>query len=248
MRRRLENSPAWEEALIQPSQDRKISVIIPVLNEAATLEKTLTPLQEAANVEVIVVDGGSLDGTRNLAESLGAKVFETSVGRARQMNVGAAAATGEILLFLHADTTLPQGFEAMVRQLLLKPGVIAGAFALQIKADLRGLRLIETMVNWRSRFLQTPYGDQAIFLSAKAFQALGGFQEIPLMEDFELVQRLKGIGKIAIAPAFAVTSGRRWQKFGVVKTTLINQLIILAYFLGVSPTRLARWYSGSKGK
>ena len=246
----------WEETLIRPSVrpsvrpslDRKISIIIPVLNEAAIIEATLTPLQGGLNLEVIVVDGGSLDRTRALAESLGARVFEAPAGRAHQMNVGAAAATGEILLFLHADTALPQGFETLARQVLLRPGVIAGAFALQINADLRGLRLIETLVNWRSRFLQTPYGDQAIFLPAKVFKQLGGFQEIPLMEDFEFVQRLKRIGRIAIAPASVITSGRRWQKIGVLRTTLINQLIVLAYFLGVSPNRLARWYSVVKRK
>ena len=236
------------ESFIQPGLDRGISIIIPVLNEAATIEATLSPLQGATNIEVIVVDGGSLDRTPELAESLGAKVYDSSAGRACQMNFGAAAATGEILLFLHADTALPQGFEAMVRQLLLRPGVIAGAFALQINADLRGLRLIENIANLRSRFLQTPYGDQAIFLPASVFHRLGGFQEIPLMEDFEFVQRLKRMGRIAIAPASVITSGRRWQKIGVLKTTLINQLIVLAYFLGVSPTRLARWYAGSKGK
>ena len=238
----------WEKTLIQPSLNREISVIIPVLNEAATIGTTLTPLKDAANIEVIVVDGGSLDCTRDLAESLGAKVFEAPAGRARQMNAGAAAATGEILLFLHADTVLPQGFEVMVHQALLKPGVIAGAFALRINTNLRGLRLIETMTNWRSRFLQMPYGDQAIFLPAKVFRRLGGFQQIPLMEDFEFVQRLKRKGRIAIVPASVITSGRRWQKIGVLKTTLINQLIILAYFLGVPPTQLAHWYSSSKGK
>ena len=168
-----------EESPIQPRSNPKISVIIPVLNEAAAIGATLTPLQWAANVEVIVVDGGSVDCTRDLAASLGLKFIEASVGRAHQMNVGAAAAAGDVLLFLHADTALPHGFESTVRRLLRQPEVIAGAFALQINAELRGLRLIETMTNWRSRFLQTPYGDQAIFLPAPVFRRIGGFQEMP---------------------------------------------------------------------
>ncbi|MDJ0707571.1 MAG: TIGR04283 family arsenosugar biosynthesis glycosyltransferase [Leptolyngbyaceae cyanobacterium MO_188.B28] len=244
----MDKSLIGEASPIQSRSNDKISIIIPVLNEVASVKATLSPLQWAANVELIVVDGGSVDGTPDLAASLGAQVIKAAVGRAHQMNVGAAAATGDILLFLHADTMLPQGFETMVRGLLRQTEVIAGAFALGINAELQGLRLIETMVNWRSRFLQTPYGDQAIFLTAPVFREMGGFQEMPLMEDFELVQRLKRRGKIAIAPAAVLTSGRRWEKIGVLKTTLINQFIVLAYYLGVSPTRLARWYAAAKGK
>jgi rSAM/selenodomain-associated transferase 2 len=158
------------------------------------------------------------------------------------MNAGAAVSTGEILLFLHADTHLPTEFETLVRQALQNAGTVAGAFELRIDAQLRGLRLVERMVNVRSRFLSMPYGDQAIFLKATVFHEIGGFPDLPIMEDFELMLRLKRLGRITIVPAPVLTSGRRWQKLGVVKTTLINQLIIAGYFLGIPPAQLVRWY------
>jgi rSAM/selenodomain-associated transferase 2 len=228
----------------------KISIIIPILNEATTIEETLIRLQDASEVEVIVVDGGSRDETvaiakcvgKVLKKSLPINVISAAASRARQMNAGAAAATGDILLFLHADTHLPIGFDTLVRQALQNPGTIAGAFELRINAQLLGLRLIEKMVNVRSRFFSMPYGDQAIFLKATIFHEIGGFPEIPIMEDFEFMLRLRHQGRIALVPAPVLTSGRRWQKLGVVKTTLINQLIIVGYFLGVSPEQLIRWY------
>jgi rSAM/selenodomain-associated transferase 2 len=228
----------------------KISIIIPVLNEAGTIQEILTRLQEAKDVEVIVVDGGSRDETlmialaisKRLALSLPIKVISTATGRANQMNAGAAVASGDILLFLHADTHLPARFDTLLLRALQNVGTIAGAFELRIDAQLRGLRLIEKMVKLRSRFLAMPYGDQAIFLKASTFDEMGGFPHLPIMEDFELMLRLRRQGKIAIVSAPVVTSGRRWQKLGVVKTTLINQVIIAGYFLGVPPTKLVRWY------
>ncbi|MBW4543598.1 MAG: TIGR04283 family arsenosugar biosynthesis glycosyltransferase [Symplocastrum torsivum CPER-KK1] len=220
----------------------KISIIIPVLNEANTINAVLARILGASNVEVIVVDGGSQDETVALAQSVGVKVIAVTSGRASQMNAGAAVATGSILLFLHADTHLPPAFDTLVRQVLQNTGAIAGAFELRIDAELWGIRVIEKMVNWRSRFLSLPYGDQAIFLQASIFKEIGGFLNLPIMEDFELMRCLKRYGKIAIVPAPVLTSGRRWQKLGVVRTTLINQLIIIGYFLGVPPAKLARWY------
>ncbi len=220
----------------------KISIIIPVLNEAAALPKTLTSIQKGSNIEIIVVDGGSEDETVAIAQSYGIKVLSSPPGRAKQMNNGAAVATGDILLFLHADTRLPKNFDTSVRQSLQIQNTIAGAFELKIDIDMPSLRLIEKMVNWRSRYLQMPYGDQAIFLKASIFHEIGCFPEMPIMEDFELVRRLQPLGKIEIIPAPVVTSGRRWQKLGVLKTTLINQLIILGYFLGVPTAKLACWY------
>ena len=220
----------------------KISIIIPVLNEANTINAVLARILGTSNLEVIVVDGGSQDETVALAQSVGVKVISATGGRANQMNAGAAVATGSILLFLHADTHLPPAFDTFIRQVLQNTGVIAGAFELRIDAELWGIRLIEKMVNLRSRFLSLPYGDQAIFLKASIFKEIGGFPNLSIMEDFELMRRLKRYGKIVIAPASVVTSGRRWQKLGVVRTTLINQLIIIGYFLGVPPAKLARWY------
>jgi rSAM/selenodomain-associated transferase 2 len=228
-----------------------ISIIIPVLNEASTINKTLASLKKASNIEIIVVDGGSEDETVAIAQSCGIKVLSSPPGRATQMNRGAAAATGDILLFLHGDTRLPNNFDTMVRQALSGfPGThlgtsqntIAGAFELNIDSDMPSLRLIEKMVNLRSRYLQMPYGDQAIFLKASVFHEIGGFPDLPIMEDFEFVRRLQPLGKIQIVPAPVLTSGRRWQKLGILKTTLINQLIIIGYFLGIPPDQLARWY------
>jgi rSAM/selenodomain-associated transferase 2 len=224
------------------SQLATISVIIPVLNEAENLPKTLTAIPTAPNLEVIVVDGGSQDDTVSITRRFGAQVIVSKPGRAYQMNVGAIAAQGEILLFLHGDTRLPADFVWQVHQTLAQPGVAAGAFELTIDAGVTGLRWVEWGVRWRSRLLQLPYGDQAIFLKARVFHGIGGFPELPIMEDFELLRRLKRQGRIAIAPTAVITSGRRWQKLGVLKTTLLNQLAIVAYLLGVSPTRIARWH------
>jgi rSAM/selenodomain-associated transferase 2 len=226
----------------------RISIIIPVLNEVVTIKEALASTYPSNNVEVIVVDGGSIDGTVELVQSLDVKVLSVSAGRACQMNVGALAAKGEILLFLHADTRLPSEFDMMVRAALKPPkqkgrkAPVAGAFALQIDASLRSLRLIEWGVNWRSRFWQMPYGDQAIFLKAETFHQMGGFEELPIMEDFELMRRLKRLGSIVLIPLPVVTSARRWLKKGIIQTTLTNQIIIFAYLLRVSPQQLVRWY------
>lgn len=219
-----------------------LSIIIPVLNEASRLGTTLRRAQQATDVEIIVVDGGSQDQTLAVAQSfLGVKVVSTAPGRAQQMNAGAQTAAGNVLLFLHGDTLLPENYLEQV-QTLLKPGVVAGAFALKISGSMRGLGLVERLVGWRSRSCQLPYGDQALFLPAALFHELGGFADLPIMEDFELVSRLRKRGKIAISPTAVITSGRRWQKLGVLRTTLINQLILVGYRLGISPRRLARWY------
>jgi len=222
-----------------------ISVIIPVLNEAKTIATTLNHLYQAADkaaIEVIVVDGGSQDDTLDRLQGLEAAILIAQPGRAQQMNAGAAVATGNILLFLHADTHLPEGFPILVTHTLATVGAIAGAFTLRIDGDLPGLRWVERLANWRSHVLQMPYGDQAIFLRAEQFRAVGGFPEQPIMEDYELIRRLRRQGKIAIVPHPVLTSARRWQKLGVLRTTLTNQAIVAAYRLGISPQRLVQWY------
>jgi uncharacterized protein len=226
-----------------------LSVILPVLNEAGSIQATVQALRKAAQgepIEILGVDGGSRDDTVLQLRAMGIPLLETAAGRSIQMNAGAKAAQGEVLLFLHADTRLPDGFVALVQQTLAQPQTVAGAFDLKISGSEMqsgsGLRWVERGVWLRSRLLQMPYGDQGIFLRADTFWALGGFAELPIMEDFELVQRLKRRGRIAMAPAAVVTSGRRWQQLGVIRTTLINQLVILAYSLGLSPTQIASWY------
>lgn len=226
----------------------KISVIIPVLNEADWIERAIASTTPSFNTEVIVVDGGSTDQTVPLAQGMGAKVLSSPAGRAHQMNAGAKVATGEILIFLHADTLLPSAFDTLIRTVLSSEpqldtqAPMAGAFTLRIDGAALSLRWVEWGVNWRSRVLQMPYGDQAIFLSAVVFQTIGGFPELAIMEDFELMRRLKRLGKIVIISTPVVTSARRWLQRGVFVTTLINQLVVLGYLLGVNQNYLRRLY------
>jgi rSAM/selenodomain-associated transferase 2 len=228
-----------------PSQ-AKISIIIPVLNEAAILAHMIASLPSANSIEIIVVDGGSQDNTPEIAKTLGrVKIIQTQPGRATQMNAGALLASGEILLFLHSDTSLPPNFGQWVLQSLSHPQTIAGAFQLQIDGPGVGLRVVEKLVNARSRILGMPYGDQAIFLRRSTFEKIGGYPPLPIMEDFELMRQLQKMGHIDIVPVSAIASARRWQKLGVIKTTLINQLVIVAYFLGIPPHQIATWYRGN---
>ncbi|MBD2438292.1 TIGR04283 family arsenosugar biosynthesis glycosyltransferase [Nostoc sp. FACHB-110] len=225
-----------------------ISIIIPTLNEAGNISGAIASTQTSANIEIIVVDGGSSDDTIAIAQSMGVKVISSSPGRAVQMNAGAAVASGEILLFLHADTRLSVGFDGQIRQVLSQTTTVAGAFDLQIDASNFSLRLVEWGVKWRSRFFQMPYGDQAIFVTKKIFQQIGGFPELPIMEDFELMQRLKSTGRIVIINTPVITSPRRWLQKGVLQTTLLNQIVVIAYLLGVSPQRIRSWYRREKFK
>jgi len=218
-----------------------ISIIIPTLNEEENIATCLACCRGCPDVETIVVDGGSRDRTVEIARNCGAKVLTSRAGRARQMNAGAEAATGEVLLFLHADTLLPEGFENHVRRIMAQPRIAAGAFEFRLDLSSTGLRLIERAANWRSRRLQLPYGDQAIFITANLFRKIGGFPDIPIMEDFEFIRRIKEKGRIHTVSLPATTSARRWHALGLWKTTLINQLIIIAYYLGISPARIHRW-------
>jgi rSAM/selenodomain-associated transferase 2 len=219
-----------------------ISVIIPTYNEADNIEPTVARISSARRVEIIVADGGSSDETAERAAAQGARVVRAPRGRARQMNAGARAASGSILIFLHADTRLPSDFAEAVRNQLAEDGVIAGAFEFRVDGASLGLRLVERLANWRSRRLQMPYGDQAIFMRASTFEEMGRFKELPIMEDFDLVRRLKRQGRISILPFQAVTSGRRWTDLGVFRTTIINQLVIAGYHLGIPAESLARFY------
>lgn len=246
---RPEDLPVWRRH-IPGFQEKKaaekplpetplISVIIPTLNEEENIVSCLEATDGAENVERIVVDGGSADGTVDRAKAWGATVLNAPRGRARQMNAGAGAAKGEILLFLHADTKLASGFERQIRLLLGRPRVSAGAFSFRLdKIESAGLRLIEMATNWRSRFLKTPYGDQGIFLRAPLFHKIGGYPDLPIMEDYELIRRLKKWGRIVTAELPAVTSARRWRVLGVWRTTVLNWTLILAYLLGMPPARL----------
>lgn len=221
-----------------------LSVIIPTLNEVENIPFSLARIPKTPFIEVIVADGGSHDGTPDLAASWGAKVLSSPRGRACQMNTAAREAKGEILLFLHADTRLPEGFTNQVCRILSRPEISAGAFQLKFDPPLPGLGIIERLANWRARVWQLPYGDQTLFLRAERFKALGGFSEIPIMEDVDLIRRLRSQGPVVIAPVPVITSSRRWKNSGVLKTSLKNQIVLAAYWAGISPHHLARWYYG----
>jgi rSAM/selenodomain-associated transferase 2 len=218
-----------------------ISVIIPARNEEPVVSATIDRAAEGGPAQIIIADGGSSDATAAVAEAHGARVVLSEPGRGRQMNRGAAVATGEVLLFLHADTLLPPGYEQHVVRVLGQGGVCAGAFGLSIDALGRALRAVERAANWRSRVLGMPYGDQAIFVPAATFRRAGGFPDTGAMEDFELVRRLRRLGRIAIAPIPVVTSARRWLRCGLLRTTVLNQACVAAYLAGVSGDRIATW-------
>ena len=225
----------------------KISVIIPTLNEEAHLAETLSRLDGEENIEVIVVDGGSRDATTDLAEAGGAEVIVSPKGRGIQLNRGGKASSGEILLFLHGDTMLPRGFATLIREAFKKPGYSAGAFSLKIDSRRRGLSLIAYCATLRSRLLQMPYGDQGIFTSRDIYDRIGGFPEVPIMEDYIFIRKVREFGRIFILGEAAVTSARRWQNMGAIRTTLLNQLIVIGYSCGVKPPTLAGWYQRLKG-
>jgi rSAM/selenodomain-associated transferase 2 len=238
------NEPTATSADVTPiSTDFRLSVIIPALNEEAYIGATVNQAVAAAD-EVIVVDGGSSDRTRDVAAAHGARVISAPRGRGRQQNAGAEAANGNALLFLHADTRLPSNFPVLIRSALAKPGVSAGAFRLVIDAPARSLRLVEQMAALRCRLLQLPYGDQALFVAAEKFRRVGGFPDSAVMEDYELVLRLKRLGRIVILDEPAATSARRWLKLGVWKATWTNQVCLAAYRIGVPSDRIARWRDG----
>ncbi len=245
-----EDLSIWERSQIFNDHNfipRNISVIIPALNEADNIAETILSIGREKNIQVIVADGGSQDNTVSIAKSLGAKVINVLPPRSNQMNEGAAEATGDVLLFLHADTRLPKNFNCLVLRSLAQSGIAAGAFELRIDTPTPALRLIERLANWRSRYLGTPYGDQGIFMLSRVFHGAGGFSDFPIMEDFELIRRLQKKGKIITLSAPVSTSSRRWQNFGTLKTTLINQLVIITYYMGIPPDTIARLYRRKKG-
>ena len=236
--------PVWECALRGDAAGEAISVVVPALNEAERLGGLLNGLGAEDGVEVIVADGGSSDGTPAVAAGFGARVVCGSRGRASQMNAGAAAATAPLLLFLHADTRLPSGWAAAVRDLMRQPGLAGGAFSFATDSPRRSLRFIEAAAKWRSRLLGVFFGDQALFVRRSIFAALGGFPDQPLLEDYELVRRLRQRGRVIVLPQPAVTSARRWEERGPWRNSCLNALLTAAYLLGVSPKVLCRWYRG----
>jgi uncharacterized protein len=225
-----------------------LSVVIPALNEAARMGECIAALR-APDIETIVVDGGSNDGTVQAARQAGARVICAPRGRARQQNAGAALAAGRALLFLHADTRLPKDFGAQVFERLLDPQVTLGAFRFKTDWDHWAMRGIERAVQVRCALLHLPYGDQAFFMRKKVFEQAGGFADVPLAEDLLLARTLARRGKVELTPGAAVTSGRSWRTQGIARVSLIHTLIAGGCLLGIDPRRLACLYnSGFKLK
>ena len=220
----------------------RISVIIPILNEAKILEKTLSRLQsELGHHELIVVDGGSTDSSVRIAEEFG-KVVPSERGRAKQLNTGAAAAIGDILVFLHADIWLESGALAAVAT-ALSAGYVGGGFRQRIDGKNILYRLIEIAGDIRGRYLKVFYGDSGIFLARTNFEKIGGFPDVPILEEMEFSKGLRRLGKTTLLTPCIHISARRWEARGIIRTTLNNWFITLLYFLGVSTEKLARLYS-----
>lgn len=219
-----------------------ISVIIPTYNEGGNLPVLLEDLRAYPDLEIIVTDGGSRDQTPTVAREFGVRFVSSEKGRCFQLNTGAQAATGEVLLFLHCDTFLPENFSEHLHEVLGRRGTSVGAFRLKIDAPGAGFRLIEWGANLRSRWWRLPYGDQALFVRRDIFARAGGFPDFPIMEDIGLVRRLKKLGRVRIAATPVTTSARRWQKFGLVRTTLMNQILLCGLFVKADLGRLRRLY------
>ncbi|TKB72481.1 MAG: glycosyltransferase [Nitrospira sp.] len=246
----------------------RISVIIPTLNEERTLPVTLAQTLPLGFDEILVVDGGSSDGTQNITERLdvGGSRLDTDPpnagggtslvtrrsslvavlisppGRARQMNVGARAATGDVLLFLHADTLLPTNARTEIESALAEAGCLGGRFDVRFERDAGPGWLISRMINLRSRLTGIATGDQALFVRRSTFDALGGFADVPLMEDIDLTKRLKRQGRIAALRAQVTSSFRRWEAAGPIRTILLMWTLRFLYWIGVSPVRLKALY------
>lgn len=229
----------------------KISVIIPVLNEAGGLGATLAalqPLRERGH-ELIVVDGGSRDGSVTIARRHADRVVMSGAGRALQMNAGAEHARHEILLFLHADTRLPEQADALVQRALQKPEQVWGRFDIRLSGARPVFRVIETAINWRSALTGIATGDQAIFVLRTWFERVGAYDGLPLMEDVALSRKLRRHAWPRRIAARAETSSRRWEQRGVLRTLLLMWQLRAAYFLGVHPDKLAaRYHAGNNNE
>lgn len=223
-----------------------ISVIIPTLNEAELLKETIENLRNAEAIEVIVVDGGSKDDTLSIAGNLADQVFSSAPSRGGQMDIGAERSTGEILLFLHADTHLPVGWESKIRN-AIKSGKTGGAFNLSVSSPDKYLWLVTLVANFRSKILGITYGDQAIFAEKEAFFNAGGFKRLALFEDIDLWRRLKKCGHLVILRDAVCTSHRKWNIEGSIKNTLKNWLLIILYYFGFPPKTLYNFYYNKGG-
>ncbi|HLW71709.1 MAG TPA: TIGR04283 family arsenosugar biosynthesis glycosyltransferase [Candidatus Binataceae bacterium] len=221
----------------------KLAVIVPMLNEERAIATTLRALRIGAPVaEIIVADGGSNDDSVAIARTLADTVITAPRGRARQMNAGAAAARGDVLAFVHADTLVPTDFAGQIAAALDDPAIVGGRFDVRLNAASPSYRLLSTLINWRSRVMRSATGDQAIFVRREVFERLGGYPDIKICEDVALVRRLRRAGRLACLRARVTTSARRWQSRGLIRTVLTMWTIKSLFLLGVSPAWLKRHY------
>ena len=226
-------------------------MVIPALDEAASIAAAIRSARAAGADEIIVVDGGSADGTPAAAEALSAALLRAPRGRALQMNAGAAAAAGDVLLFLHADTVMPPDAIAALRTACREAGIVGGAFAVELAPAPGGslyrraaLALTGRMITLRARLFRAYTGDQGIFVRREVFDGIGGYPEIPLMEDVEMSRRLARLGRTVLLRPRLATSARRWERRGPLRTVLLMWGLRLAHRLGMSPARCASLYRG----
>lgn len=226
--------------MVKAPSEQSLTIVIPALNAAARLGATLAACAEAAPAEVILVDGGSTDATRATAAAAGARVLESPRGRGQQLAAGAAAAGGDWLLFLHADTRPAPGWAEAVRR-HMREDARAAYFAFALDDPAPAARRLERMVAWRCRVLALPYGDQGLLVSRALYQAVGGFRPLPLMEDVDLVRRL-GRARLAPLGVPALTSAERWRREGWTRRSARNLACLSLWFLGVPPRLIRRLY------
>lgn len=224
----------------------KISVIVPVLNEEKSIAATLRALVALRREETIVVDGGSHDRTAEIAAEFGVKVIPSERSRARQMNRGAQAASGDVLLFLHADTRLPPTAFSDIAGAMGDPRYVGGRFDVELDGKHWMLPLVGRLISYRSRLSKVATGDQALFVRREVFQRMGGFEDIPLMEDIAFCRTLKRLGEVACLRSRVVTSARRWEVDGVWRTIFRMWMLKLLYLTGVSPARLKKFYADTR--
>lgn len=236
-------SQSLKTPFLKTSFLKTLSVVIPTLNEADSIVHTLLPLQRWRKdfLEIILCDAGSTDNTLNLAQPLCDRIEQTAPGRALQMNAGAARACGEFILFLHADTQLPETLNTLVT-VWQQENTCWGFFPVRLTGRHPLLRMVETSMNWRSRLTSVATGDQCLFMTRKLFQQQGGFDEIPLMEDIALSKRLRRVHKPRVEGVAVMTSSRRWEAKGIVRTIVFMWRLRLAYFMGASPHDLVKLY------
>jgi len=222
----------------------RFSIIMPVLNEEAELENQLMCLTRQCahnDYELLIVDGGSSDGTVAIALRFG-QIICSPRGRATQMNAGAAIASGDVLIFLHADTRLPDGAFWAIERALASPNVVGGAFRLCFNCERRLYQIVAYTINLRSRLRTLFTGDQAYFIRASSFKAVGGYPDQPLMEDLEIITRLRKIGKVILLPQYVTTSARRHEKIGLLRSVLFMWYLRTLYKFGVPAAQLQRMY------